>query len=461
MKSILLFTSLAFTLTDFAQDSSFQLKDYQYRTPGFKALSINVNFSGSINNTKAVDLTQKKDRNFYLLPSRFSYNGFVSTDKRTHATSLSFTPSFLYYNTNNDGSSSKSRTLQYNLSWYNNDRFYKNSKWFFELGNQLTNMWENNREKDTVLNNRYRSMQLEDKISFGFGKGRIEMVQDAQMALYILNDLQEQGLLQDRVTPEVAGNFAKLITNINNKRVFDTRKRRVYELTQIDSFLRSSGLLNRTDIRHFTIINDNWALAFNPGRLSGSDWFIRIQPSAGLQKTTSSSDLQAYTSDSRYLTKFFALAPVIGYEKFVPVNLKWQRNMTASLSWKTTWANEDSKTNSNGSEIRSIIKRHEPEVRLSASYGMGYYPSNRAAINTNLQIEATHVEFDNSSWKNATTLSPSVNLSADCFISYKTRLSFNWSLFYYKSFINPVLGNQIEIYNFNTNVSFGFSHVIF
>ncbi len=51
------------------------------------------------------------------------------------------------------------------------------------------------------------------------------MVQDAQMALYILNDLQQQGLLNAPVSPEIAQSFAELITDIRNKRVFDSRRK--------------------------------------------------------------------------------------------------------------------------------------------------------------------------------------------------------------------------------------------
>lgn len=461
MKSTILLCTLSLlSLTNFAQDSSFQLKDYQYRTPGFKALSIAVNFSGSISNATTQNLSEAKDRSFNLLPSQLGYARFISTDKRMHTSSFSFTPYIQSHYAETNGKATKSSNFQYNFTWNRNDRFYKNNKWFFEIGNQLSNAMGATRNKDSLANNRYNTMQAEDRVSLGFGKGRIEMVQDAQMALYILNDLQEQGLLQGPVRPEVARNFAKLITDINNKRVFDNRKRRIYELTQIESFLRSSALVTETDIRHFTIINDNWALAYNPGRLSGSDWFVRLQPSAGFQRSTWNTPQQTITT-SRNTNKSFAVGPAIGYEKYVPVNLKWQRNFTASLSWQTMWTDVDSKQTYTGNEIRNSSNQHESLAKLYASYGIGYYPNNRTAINASLQLEANHVDYDNPFFKNGTVLNPLINFSADYFISYKTRLSAYWNFSYVKVFTNPVTGKQIEFHNFNTNISLGFSHIIF
>lgn len=461
MKSILLSTLFFISITTFAQDSSFQLKDYQYRTPGFKALSIAANFSGSINSSKNVDLAEAKNQSFSLLPSQLNYSRFISTDKRVHTSYFTLSPSAQYYSASNDSQNVKSSSLQYAFAWDRSDRFYKNRNWFFEIGNRLSNGLGKQRHYNSTFNNRLNSLQIEDRISLGFGKGRVEMVQDAQMALYILNDLQQEGLLQGPVQPEVAMNFAKLITAINNQRVFDSRRKRIYELTQIDSFLRNSGLLNKTDIRHFTIINDNWALAYNPGRQSGSDWFIRVQPSAGFQKNTTNINEQQYTSNSSQITKSFELIPVIGYEKFVPVNLKWQRNMIVSFSYHTVWNDVDAKSNFNGTETKFITNSRETESRFYASYGMGYFPNNRTAVNASLQLEASHIKFDNPSFKNATVITPSVNFSADYFISYKTRLSAHWYLNYDKTFLNPIAGKQIETYNFNTNISFGLSHVIF
>jgi hypothetical protein len=52
----------------------------------------------------------------------------------------------------------------------------------------------NSKDQTNKINN--NNLLAENTVTIGFGKGRIEMVRDAQMALYILNDLKEAGLLK-------------------------------------------------------------------------------------------------------------------------------------------------------------------------------------------------------------------------------------------------------------------------
>jgi hypothetical protein len=324
------------------------LKDYKYRTLGFKALSISGGFSGEVGNASALNVGQSKMRGFYLAPSQINYTRFISTDKRVHTSSFSFFPSAESFYNELNGKDENRSNLHYQFGWDFHDRFYNKTNWFFEVGNRLIHGLDHNRYSDSVYHQRFDHQELYDQATLGFGKGRIEMVGDAQMALFILNDLQQQGLLNGPVLPEVASNFARLITDIHNQRVFDFRRKRIYEFTQIDSFLRSNGLVSTPDIRHFTIINDNWTLAYTPNRLSGSNWFLRLQPSAGIRKSTSENSQSGSTLSSRQTTKDYTLFPVVGYEKFVPVNLRWQRNMSISLSWTSEWENTHSNYNNNG-----------------------------------------------------------------------------------------------------------------
>ncbi|HET7897915.1 MAG TPA: hypothetical protein VFL47_09605, partial [Flavisolibacter sp.] len=62
--------TLAFLLSSsfvFAQDSSFQIKDYKYRTPGYKALAFSVNLSGGYGEVKMPN-QESNTRSFELEP---------------------------------------------------------------------------------------------------------------------------------------------------------------------------------------------------------------------------------------------------------------------------------------------------------------------------------------------------------------------------------------------------------
>ncbi len=459
----LLLSFCFFAITSQAQDSSFQLKDYKYRTPGFKALSIGIDFSGSVSDSKSEDLTKNSTRSFYLLPSNLRYSRFISTEKRAHTSDIYLAPYGRTFYSERNGKAAKSKEFSYNFYWDRHDRFYKANKWFFELGNKLSHSFETGNHKDTIYNTKGDNVRVEDRLSLGFGKGRIERVQDAQMALYILNDLQEEGLLNGPVSAQTAQGLAKLITEISNQRIFDNRRRRIYELTRIDSFLRSSGLIDVTDMRHFAIVNDNWALANNPGRSSGSAWFVQLQPSAGIQKAKNNYVSATHKTTGTNTNKFLKLSPVIGFEKYIPVNLKWQRNMGLTVSWLTGWTDYHYKSNVNGTELQTSQSFHESKTSFSGFYGLDYYPNNRTALNANIGMEASHIKYDedNPSLKNSTLLRPFLNFSTDYFINYKTRFSAHWNVIYEKSFIDPVLGSQLTAHNFTTSFGAGLFYYIF
>jgi hypothetical protein len=275
--------------SSFAQDSSFSLKNYKYRTTGFRGLSIGFNLGGSAYALEVENTSKVNMREFDVSLSQLQYYRTVSTDKRLHASSISLSPSYhVSSRKETNTENSKMRHLSSSASWARNDKFYKNNQWFFEAGNEFSFYAADNRRNEVTTNQKHNRSNLQNTVTLGFGKGRVENVQDAQMALYILNDLQQQGLLDAPAQPAAVNELAQLITAINNRRVFDDRRRKIFELTQIDSFLRSSSLIKDTDIRHFTTINDNWALAFNPGRSSGSHWFVRLQPGAGFEKANQS-----------------------------------------------------------------------------------------------------------------------------------------------------------------------------
>ncbi len=443
------------------QDSTFELKDYRYRTPGFRALSVGFNLNGSSFNQKLENSSKQVVRELRLSASNLHYYRTFSTDKRLHTSSISFSPSFYAVSNKNQSTVSKSRNLQSSFAWNLNDRFYKNNLWFFEAGNQFNYNGSAYRSKDSTNRQQSNNHNLQNTITLGFGKGRIENVQDAQMALYIINDLQQQGLLHTAVQPQTVQELARLITAINNRRVFDSRRRRIFELTQIDSFLRSSGLVTNTDIRHFTTVNDNWALAFNPGRLSGAHWYISLQPGAGIGTNTYNLQQPAAKHDSRHNNTLFTLAPMAGYEKYVPVSLKWQRNMGASLSWQKGWYAYHSKVNSSNQTFRQDSSQQTAQWSLHTFYGVGFYPNNRTQVTVNLAVEASRLAFEKSKHQNVTQLRPALQLGADYFISYQTRLFAQYNLWYLQNFYTHGSLSPSDEKQLNTNVSIGITHILF
>ena len=375
------------------------------------------------------------------------------SDKRLHQSQIQLSPYGQYYSSSLDNKEvNRLKDYRSFFAWTRSDRFYKPNKFFFEAGNSLTNSLATSLVKDTIRNQKRNDVEIADIITIGIGKGRIEQVQDAQMALYILNDLTAQALLRVAATKEQANDLAKLITYINTRRIFDFRKRRIYELTQLDSFLRNSGLATVTDIRHFTTLNDNWSLAINPYRLSGSNWYVKLKP--GIQYKRNKISYADTINYSKQAETILSLSPVVGYEKYVPVSLNWQINWGASASFTTMRRNANNKTYVGTITNESTYHYTESTWFFNAFYSVGYFPTNRTQVNGNVNVAAYH-------YTNAyTALVPSLQITANYFLGYRTYLSGNF-ITNYNRFTGKMISSSSPDRNFTTDLSVKFTHILF
>ncbi len=459
-QGILLLLFIAFFCNAHAQDSSiFKLKDYKYRTPGYRALELSLNTSGGFQNIRYPNINDQGSH-FELSPSSIQYYSVVSTDRKQTTHSFGITP-YYYGDKNKDNDvKSWSRNIQSGLSWSMNNRYFNNGNNFFEWGNDLFNSFGQSRNKTPNTRSEYNYNSLRNNFYLGFGRGRIENVQDAQMALFIINDLEHHGLLNKLAEGKTINDFAKLLTDLNNRRIFDFRRRRIFELTQIDNFLREKGLVTVTDIRHFTIINDNWALAFNPFRRSGTNWYVRMQAQGGYDYTfQDTKSVNNYTVENRY--PFLELGPKLGFEKYVPVSLKWQKNMGASITG--FWINSRNRSESiyNGT-VNNLARDTFQFFRtgLSVYYGVGYFPNNRTILTAEINLSSFNDwGDDNNPQKYLSALRPAFLMNADYFLGYRTRLQANLNLFYEKRYEKDLKLLDGRIINGSFSISL--KHTIF
>lgn len=466
MKQFFLFFTIYTTSTCLlqSQDSSSLLQQYKYRTPGFRAFQINMNAAGGFTGAKAINTDNSKSNQ---LNSAFQLEYFriVSTEKRQHQSSIQLNPSYNQMQNENGSVYQRFRNLNLQSGWNRIDRFYNGKNFFFEIGNELS--ISGGRQKNTsnnrtfISNNNYAA----DKLIVGAGKGRIENVQDAQMALFIVNDLRCAGLLQQEPDAATLYEFAVLITDINNRRVFDNRIRRKYELTRIDSFFQSKQLITTPSIAYFTTINDNWALAFNPGRLRGTRMYVQLNPGIRFEEVMMDQkglNINEYKSNSKAFSYFYS--PEIGIEHYKPAGLHWQRNVTASFQFQQTFTRLNSKSESTGTITETENFSALPQLVLQSSYGFGYYPNNRSIVNAGLNFDAIYGKgFLSTAEQEYYILSPGVQVNADYFINYRTRLSLTAGLNYrYTDVKNYAPGQLAYDKNLITaNFNFGLSHFIF
>lgn len=447
------------SISSLSQDSSFQIKDYKYRTPGFRALEFSTSFNGNLSDYKQGGSETQKSKAFQLTPSWISYSRIFSSDKRIHMSFVSLYPSFYSRNDGSGQEKSKHRNGQAALDWKIEDRFYKNNNWFLHLKNSFYTKGDFTRQSSAQQNIKTHIKGIDEELSIGFGKGRIEIVEDAQMALFIINDLGARGLIEKLPDAAAINQFAQLVTELNNQRVFDSRRKRIYQLTEIDKFLREKGIISTSDIRHFTTISDNWLFAFQPQRSSGHSWYFDIVSSAQIGKNGQLNEGINSKTDHENNYKHFGAGPKAGYINEKPVSLKWQRSLGAYLSWQLQRGEDHTKTIINGAVTENKENPKSKYSDLSAFYGFGYYPNNRTRLNTSIDLSVTHLKFhDLPSIDRQILVLPSISFSTDYFISYRTRLHANFSMNYryreYKFFSQSSYCDR----SFNASISAGISH---
>jgi hypothetical protein len=437
-----------------AQSKGFNIADYKYRTNGFKALS----FYGVSN--AGISTGNSSSKNFLLAPS-LTYRYQYSTDEKQF--NLDFDPSIGINTTSTTAPpippipgipgvpsqkiSTSSFTGSGSLSVLT--RQFKAS-YFIEYGGSALLYSLTSSQKDESVKNSNTQSNYYFSPQIGVGRGRLEYISDAQMAMFILNDLSREGKIRKEIPAETANAFARLITDINNKRIFDFRKRRMYELKKIDSFLRASNLVTSCDIDTYNIINDNWSFAIQPaaidayesqqrvlggpglsigfidrlsdresiggrlgqmGRYSGLQYYVRLFPFVAAEtirnKTDSSNAKNSNSSRGADLS--------VGVEQHIPVNLQWQLKRFASVDFSVS----NNSSNQYGSKASSTGNM----VGMEAGMGIGYYPNTRTVLQATGFIGLSKGLKTNTSSASQLVVSPVVQVNGDYFLSYMSRIS--------------------------------------
>ena len=416
------------------------LKKYKYRTAGYQALLL----SGGANNDFSIGNSLSKRASFSINPY-LEYFSVKSTDRKQVYRSGYINPGVWYQKqTLQNGSSPKRNS--YGMIGYGssiNSKIFSGLR-FIEAGYNIAGRrgWEKNKYADSFLQksgNRNASIE----VTIGVGKGRIENVTDAQMAYYILSDLYNQQLLSKEFSAADMEGLAKTITNINNTRLFDYRRKRRFELQQIDSFLQKTGLLNQYSIHYFTTLTDNWIYAYNPYRVQGTQKYLRLQPrfnywGSNTEKTTNG----LIVSEKR--NTYNIIADVIaGIDIKKAINIKHQFSKGLSLT------NSYGYLHSKNSNVADFFVAKGFSTGLSGYLEWGYFPNSRTNVFANFKTDFDY-GYTNQFLYNITKLYCNVVY----FVGYNTRLFVDAGLI----LNTPVSKNSGYATSLNNHFSIGIEH---
>jgi hypothetical protein len=451
--ALLLISMVVFSLkSSVAQNTTFKLSDYKNPDYFYQTLDMNFGLNNSINlqkfNSEPNDYNQNNFR--FSGDAQLYYSNYANSLKsqsEMHASlSGDLTNASTHYTSETYNSESKQNDFSNYESFNINGlkRFYNAKQNYFEINGSLGLGYRGMSGK----NSRYNSDTLigsdEDKTinfnnsitgSFLIGTGRIEQVQDARLALFLLDDLKRLNREKRVSSDEDVMELARLITSLKYKRFFDDRLRKIAEISAIDSFMQLKGIVSKTDATYFTSLNDNWNFANNPARYSGWRLYTGIEGHFDYfyYKNTSEIIMPAKDfiekNENRHGISAFAVAG-LSHEK--PISLKWQQSASVKGMFGTYF--RQSETKNTDSPDLNVYNGSLPTVFLSANFGYGYYPNSRTWLTANwslvsrfekLYLGSSKEDKENSSNTYYTYTGPQVE--AYYYLSEKLRLSLAFS----------------------------------
>jgi hypothetical protein len=203
-------------------------------------------------------------------------------------------------------------------------------------------------------------------------------------------------------------------------------------------------------------------LALNPFRLSGSNWFVQLKPYARIARDREENKPPSNSKITKNNRSFWGIGPSVGFEKFTPVSLKWQRNFGIYLSASHEIFNVTSRQTFGTGTLELKDKFSTEQAQLKTYFEMGYYPNNRTTLNASLSFTGGYNTYNPnlSLIKYTIVLNPEMSFRTLYFINYRTFLDANFAIWYNSGRTKQLTGGDLKNHDFNTNFSLGLSHTI-
>ena len=257
------------------------------------------------------------------------------------------------------------------------------------------------RRDNNTISDRFRANEVRAELrpQFQYGWGRIEPIDDVFLAKFMAEDMLENGLLSESLSQEQLFALGQRMAFVRNQRIFDARRLRIYELTEIDRWFKEEGLAGAGDILYFTTLTDNWLYAFRNTRFAGSRFELGVRPGLFYRYRIN----RDFESDNRELS----LNGSARYERHRPLNQYWQAVSTAETGLERIWQRGDLVGNGWG-----------PYLLLSQRYG--FYPNSRTRLDASAQLRYSYSpDFPELTRDDYHALDASLFFVADYFVNYQ------------------------------------------
>lgn len=445
------------SLSTSAQEYKYDIS--KYYTPDIVRNQLDLSFNTSNTFYNAKTKTDTTQTNYQTnLGGTITPNFVTYTNTRKRFSTLQISGQFSgNYSTNgvvDEQYPNKSFQTNDNLLINYSSHLYNSSKQFLSLGistnfqTSISGSFHINDTENGDLTNKSYDMKVSPTIGVGFG--RIESVEDARQAIYILEELSKKGVLTRHLNDDEIFQFSQQISRVKNKRFLDARLHLIDEITSVDSFLVNNNLLTKSDARYFTTLYDNWQYGALFSRKSGHSFEISFNPSYEWNYANNSPEdtINRNMLNQNILRGGLSLMYI--YEK--PVNLKWQNSVTVSLNGIKDLSNSINQYGNSfyatGAFGPSVNGFDNQSVGLSGNYTLGFYPNTRtnfsAGISHNSMLfYSKEINVKSDSWDKEFSTNTNLNFNAYYYISPQVRLSFGVNVGYYYSSVLSTKYNQL------------------
>jgi hypothetical protein len=420
MKQLFLLTMFVFVAfhTSVAQHEEFDLS--KYRLPEMKRHQMDFFFNswGNTSNEKRVlpdvfeDVdTLKTIRKELNGRSNVDYQFYRNSEKMQSFLEVRLKGSFLYDKEernfyaykNSEGNLSGNLDFNYNLKYFFRNKWFLTSVPEIAVGYQKYRSKQNNNQEE-----KYNSYYTDNSVSLGFGKGRIEQVQDFRQAILLLNELTERGALTRNASETEIYELAQLMSQLKNKRFFDYRKRKEHELASIDSLLTVRGFLSDKDISYFFGMEDMWNYGALQVRESGNQIQLKVTPGYYFREGNTSMDYS--------IREYFNLNYYLQFESKKPVSLIWQRDFYAGI-------NHAFHKQFRSYTDTAIVKNYSSQIFARNTWG--YYPNTRTYFSLFTGISLQSSGYDKFMQDETYSFFANISAGGYYYINERVRLSVN------------------------------------
>lgn len=420
-----LFFLILFVLTSISQESSiknYPLKDY--KAPEIKYRQFDLRTSLYSNGINGAEIN---NHNSFSFNAGLDYLEYVNTKRHQGNSAGSIYTYFTTHSRKEDSVYSAQNSLQIDLSYGTQNRFYFNNKVFLGIHGDLSYRASPFRNESGENSYNLQSHFFEMTPYISVGKGRVEPVESARRAMDILIALEKYRRLSIIPDTSMIDSLARVANRIRYKRFFDNRFKKIYQLEELDQAIQNLGLVDSLDIVYFANLNDIWNFAPNFNRGSGTRFEGGLIPD--FQLFYSKFDDINYPRVSKHTSNRYGIYGFFSFNRIRPISYAWQSNLMIDLTFGYNQRFYKSEDDENTSEN----KYENLDGLLNASWQFGFFPNTRTYAGI---TPYTGLSFDRSLTSNTNTFGVNSGIKFDMYyyVSPRLRLSFQALLTYSENF---------------------------